>query len=172
MKALPDILRRPTIVAARGFHRTRVSRDHAMRLLLVEDDFVIATEMEHTLSSGGHTVVGTAIHSGQALAQAQHHRPDLALVDIMLADGGTGPYVAQRLWEAFGIPALFVTASVDAARDARATAVGLLEKPVQAATLLAALRAVQAILKGEDREPAAAIKGLDLFRTRLPERRA
>ena len=137
-----------------------------MRLLLVEDDFVIASEMEHTLSSGGHTVVGTAIHSRQALAQAQHQRPDLALVDIMLAD------VAQRLWEAFGIPSLFVTASVDAARDARATAIGLLEKPVQAATLLAALHAVQAILKGDDRGPAAAIKGLDLFRTRLPERRA
>lgn len=141
-----------------------------MKLLVVEDDFVIASEMEQALLSGGHTVVGTAIHSGQALAMAQRHRPDLALVDIMLADGGTGPYVAQRLWEALGVATLFVTGSVDAARDARATALGLLEKPVQTATLLAALRVVQAILRGDDRAPANPVKGLDLFRTRLPER--
>jgi len=142
-----------------------------MRLLVVEDDFVIAREMEQVLLSGGHMVVGTAIHSDQALAIAQRHRPDLALVDIMLADGGTGPYVAQRLWEVFGIPVLFVTGSVDAARAARTTALGLLEKPVQTATLLTALRVMQAILNGDDRAPAAPMKGLELFRTRLPERR-
>ncbi|HKU95006.1 MAG TPA: response regulator [Vineibacter sp.] len=141
-----------------------------MRLLVVEDDVVIAAEMEQALRAGGHAVVGTAIHASQALAKAQRHHPDLALVDVMLADGGTGPYVAQRLWDAFGIPTLFITGSVDAARHARGTALGLLQKPVQAATLLAALRVVQAILRGDDDASAIPVKGLDLFRTRLPDR--
>lgn len=60
-------------------------------VLIVEDDLVIALDMEMTLQEAGHVVVGTAMTAAQAVEMAKAHRPDLMIVDIRLRDGSRGP---------------------------------------------------------------------------------
>jgi two-component system, response regulator PdtaR len=65
-----------------------------MRILIIEDDALIALCAEDILTDAGHTVVGLAPTKLRALQLAQQTRPDLALIDIRLADGETGLEVA------------------------------------------------------------------------------
>lgn len=61
-----------------------------MRILIVEDDALIALSIEDILTEAGHTVVGLAPSKIQALRLAKQTHPDLALIDLRLADGMTG----------------------------------------------------------------------------------
>lgn len=62
-----------------------------MRILIIEDELVIAIHVETSLSEEGHQVVGIAREAEAALGLAQRLRPDLALVDVHLVDGESGP---------------------------------------------------------------------------------
>ena len=61
-----------------------------MRILIVEDDALIALSIEDILTEAGHTVVGLAPSKMQAARLARQAHPDLALIDLRLADGMTG----------------------------------------------------------------------------------
>lgn len=61
-----------------------------MRILIVEDDALIALSIEDILTEAGHTVVGLAPSKTQASRLAKQMHPDLALIDLRLADGMTG----------------------------------------------------------------------------------
>src|ERR687884_1924868 len=100
-----------------------------MRILIVEDELVIAIDLEETLSEEGHQVAGIARESETALGLAQRLRPDLALVDVHLVDGDTGPEIAEHLKE-MGIPVLFMTANASTLPDGMAGALGAIPKPV------------------------------------------
>ena len=110
-----------------------------MRILIVEDELVIAIDLEETLSKEGHQVAGIARESKTALGLAQRFRPDLALVDVHLVDGDTGPEIARRLKE-MGIPVLFMTANASVLPDGMAGALGILPKPVSTHVLKQAVR--------------------------------
>ena len=86
-----------------------------MRVLIVEDELVIAIGLEASLSEEGHQVVGIAREAETALALGDRLRPDLALVDVHLVDGETGPQVARHLKD-MGVPVLFMTANADYCR--------------------------------------------------------
>ena len=110
-----------------------------MRILIVEDELVIAIDLEETLSEEGHQVAGIARESKTALGLAQRLRPDLALVDVHLVDGDTGPEIARRLKE-MGIPVLFMTANASVLPDGMAGALGAISKPVAPHVLRGAVR--------------------------------
>jgi DNA-binding NtrC family response regulator len=102
------------------------------RILVVEDEAVVALDVEDRLRRLGHQVVGTADSSASALALAAEMRPDLVLMDIALRDGGDGIAAAERLRAELAVPVVFVTAFADADTLERAKRVsphGYIVKP-------------------------------------------
>ena len=110
-----------------------------MRILIVEDELIIAIDVEASLSEEGHQVVGIARESETALGLGRRLRPDLALVDIHLVDGETGPEIARHLKD-MGIPVLFMTANASTLPDGMAGALGVIPKPVATHVLKEAVK--------------------------------
>jgi CheY-like chemotaxis protein len=106
-----------------------LSSDISLRILVVEDEILIALELQSLLQDFGHEVVGAATSSTGALALAQELRPDLAFVDIHLADGPTGIDVARRLSGELGVTVLFMTANAKRIPEDCAGAKGVISKP-------------------------------------------
>lgn len=122
--------------------RTVVARDKRKRILIVEDEFLIACECEFILSEADHEVVGIAAGEQEAIRLAGESRPDLVLMDIRLLHGGDGIKAAQAILERCGIRCIFMSAHGEPetrARGALARPVGWLTKPYTGGTLLAAI---------------------------------
>jgi DNA-binding NarL/FixJ family response regulator len=121
------------------------------RLLIVEDDHLVAMEMESVLLEAGFEVTGIAATAEDALRKAQSVRPDLVLMDIRLAGLRDGVDAALDLHSQMGIHCVFATAHHDNRTQTRAQPaqpLGWLAKPYQPATLLQAVRTALAVLKG------------------------
>jgi CheY-like chemotaxis protein len=119
--------------------------ERSLRVLIVEDEFFISLDMQNLVQALGHTVVGIAVSTADAVRIAQSERPDVALVDIRLIGPRDGIAAAQEILRRFGVPSLFVTANTDPHTRGRAQAVqplGFLEKPVTAQRLRVGLRGV------------------------------
>lgn len=100
-----------------------------LRILIVEDEVLIALELESLLQDEGHDVVGVAATSRDAIALGEEQRPDLALVDVHLADGPTGIEVARRLSASRETVVLFMTANAKRIPEDGAGARGIISKP-------------------------------------------
>lgn len=100
-----------------------------LRILIVEDEFLIALELESLLQDAGHDVVGIAATSEEAMALGQQLAPDLAFVDIHLADGLTGIEVCRRLSDQHQVTVLFMTANSKRIPEDCAGARGVIAKP-------------------------------------------
>jgi two-component system, response regulator PdtaR len=81
----------------------------SMKILIVEDEVILALSMDEALSDSGHEVVGLARDIAGATKIAAAEKPQLALIDLKLARGASGALLAQYLRERFGIPAIFVS---------------------------------------------------------------
>lgn len=102
------------------------------RILIVEDEQVVARDLELTLEDRGYQVTGVAASAGQALFVAGKERPDVVLMDIQLRGHVDGVDVASMLRAEFGVPVIFLTANTDDAtlqRALRVGAGGFLSKP-------------------------------------------
>lgn len=109
------------------------------RILIVEDEYLVAADLEATLEEFGYSSAGIAPDLESALTLAAT-KPDLALVDIHLRDGQTGPMIARRLAQDHGIAVLFVTANPRMALDANPPGViGVLNKPCREDVVAAAV---------------------------------
>ena len=117
-----------------------------MVVLLVEDDALIALSVASELEAAGHTVLGPAGDACSALKLIEHHRPDIALVDIDLGGGDDGVDVAHHLLRA-GVPPVFASAEGDAAHENCHTAIAWLAKPYAPEAAVRSLEAVVALLK-------------------------
>ena len=74
--------------------------DQPVRVIIVEDQALLAMELEYVLSEAGHIVVGCAMDMAEAVRLAAETRPDVALVDVNLRDGFSGPTIARQLIDA------------------------------------------------------------------------
>lgn len=117
------------------------------RILVVEDEPLVAFENEHFLSDSGYEVVGTVDTLEEALRFIDGEEPiDLVLTDIALNGEGSGIEVAEAA-HARGIKVLFVTGNFPG--HAKHLAVGCLSKPYSSRVLKGALDAVELIAQGE-----------------------
>ena len=117
----------------------------SLRVLIVEDEFFIALDIQAILEADGHSVLGVATSAEEAVQAAQTLLPDVVLMDVRLAQGSDGVEAAQEIRARFNIRSLFVTANVDAQtrlRAASADPLGFLEKPVTPPGLRQALALV------------------------------
>ncbi|CAO3458985.1 response regulator [Azospirillum sp.] len=120
-----------------------------MKILLVEDEVLIALEQQLYLESVGHDVIGPAVTAMEAVEMAEADKPDLALVDVHLGLGTNGIDAARGL-NALGVPCLFITSFRDELKkDGPLTGIGCLPKPFTESGLLAAVDVARAVLAGE-----------------------
>ncbi|MBY6263775.1 response regulator [Azospirillum sp. 412522] len=120
-----------------------------MKILLVEDEVLIALEQQLYLENVGHSIIGPAITAVEAVEIAEADKPDLALVDVHLGMGTNGIDAARGLTK-MGVPCLFITSFRDELKkDGPLTGIGCLPKPFTESGLLAAVDVARAILAGE-----------------------
>lgn len=110
-----------------------------MRILVVEDDTLLAFMVEEALKGGGYAPLGPARTAAAALAIATADRPDLALVDIDLGEAGSGVEVVRQLAERLQIASVYLTGQEGLARSHSDHALGLVSKPVSPDELLSAV---------------------------------
>ncbi|QBX34842.1 response regulator [Paracoccus liaowanqingii] len=112
-----------------------------LSILVVEDEFIIAMDIEMMIEDAGHRVLGTAASLQAVEALPVGDRPDVALVDMQLAQGSTGLEVndeIRRRWPDTIV--VFVTANPKKIPEDFAGAHGVIAKPFSAAGFTAALR--------------------------------
>ena len=111
-----------------------------LRVLIVEDEALLAMELEALVEEAGHEVVGWAVSSREALALLDTTAADLAFVDVHLADGPTGIEVAERMGAERGLTVVFLTANPKRLPENLAGAAGVIAKPYSLTGLVTALR--------------------------------
>lgn len=133
-----------------------------MRIIIVEDEALLALWMRSVLEEAGHTVVGETHDTAEVLALLRAVAPDLMLVDINLPEGrGAGIELARMVRAGSDVPCLFVSGQVEEARANSDVALGLLNKPWDAPTLLASVDIAGQLMCGD--MPHHVPLGLELF---------
>jgi CheY-like chemotaxis protein len=108
--------------------------------LIIEDEIVIALEVENLLADLGFQSFDWADSPDRALACAKSHKPDLITADVRIVNG-TGIEAVQAIEAELGpVPVVYVTGNIDMLRDQESPAV--VEKPIAPAALAAACRQV------------------------------
>ena len=133
------------------------------RIMIVEDEPLVAFDNEHGLTEAGYEVVATVDSLADALEVLERERLDLVLTDIGLNGEGDGHDVARAASER-GAKVLFVTARP--AEVGRELALGCLAKPYSIAVLANSLAALERVLR--QRPPRRLPAGLTLFETATP----
>lgn len=111
-------------------------------LLIVEDERIVAKDLQRTLIGLGYRVPATAANGADALRLAAEHCPDLALMDIRIKGEQDGVDTARLLRERFDIPIIFLTAYADDPTVERAKEIepyGYLLKPIKSEELRSAV---------------------------------
>jgi len=113
------------------------------RVLIVEDEALIALELEHILGTVGHEVVGMAADARSGIRLAVEHAPDVVLMDVSLGDGPDGIHAAMTVVAETDARIVFVTAHTDERTLDRLGRVGfsrVVAKPFAHHEILAAIR--------------------------------
>jgi len=118
-----------------------------LKVLIAEDQLMIADLLDEFLSASGYDVCGIARTVEEAVALGELHKPDLALLDVRLANGGLGPEVARRLGSRGKFGVLYATGN-DARTSALTQADGdaLIAKPYRPEDVLRSLEIVREIV--------------------------
>ena len=119
------------------------------RVMIIEDEPIIALDIESIVRGLGHEVTGVADTHDSAVALANETEPDLVLADIQLADGSSGVEAVEDILEKMEVPVIFVTAFPERLLTGeRPEPTFLLTKPFKTETLEAAISQVL-FLKGK-----------------------
>jgi len=114
------------------------------RILLVEDEVIVAMTLEDTLDALGYEVVGTVDNGPSAIELAEKMNPDLILMDIRIHGEIDGIEAVERINEKMDIPVIFLTAHSDEktlARVLNTYPYGILVKPFREKELYANIEA-------------------------------
>lgn len=117
-----------------------------MKILIVEDDYLVATSLKFVLETMGYDVVGVADDVASAANEAERTRPQLAFVDIQLAQGDSGLDAAAELKKR-GVICIFLTDNPPGGPRPD-IAIGCLPKPFSDVALAAAIRIAEAVIEG------------------------
>jgi two-component system, response regulator PdtaR len=151
--ALP--LSRPgaVVVARDESTEPRAREATAERILLIEDDFLVANQIEAALIDAGFAIAGVGSSADEAIELASSQRPTLCVMDIRLAGRRDGIEAAVEIFRAHGIRCIFATAHADSdarMRAEKAVPLGWLQKPFSMTSLVAAIRGALRELQGRN----------------------
>lgn len=127
-----------------------IEREQTTSVLIIEDEPLIAMQLEDLVTGLGHTVSGTAATRTQARAAVDEAMPGLVLADIQLADGSSGLDAVDDILSAGSMPVIFITAYPERLLTGdRPEPTYLVTKPFEEATVRAAIS--QALFFGSTR---------------------
>lgn len=109
-----------------------------LRVLIVEDEPIIAMELEMLLDELKAEVVGIAISAEEAISYTREYRPDFITMDINISGDRDGVTAAKEIFEKYGVRSIIVTAHADVATRQRAEQcdqIGWIVKPVSKSDL-------------------------------------
>jgi len=117
-----------------------IERQTRAEVLIIEDEPIIAMDIETIVRDLGHTVTGVAVTRDEAVAQARARRPGLVLADIQLADDSSGIDAVKDILAEFSVPVIFITAFPERLLTGeRPEPTFLITKPFQRSTVKAAI---------------------------------
>lgn len=85
----------------------------SLRVLIVEDEFIIALDLQDQVEELGHAVTGLARDLDSCKNAAGRVRPDLALMDLRLANGSSGIEASRWLYQMMGVRCIFISGNLD-----------------------------------------------------------
>lgn len=130
-----------------------ISRQTHADVLIIEDEPIIAMDIETIVRDLNHDVTGIAVTRDEAVALATDHRPGLILADIQLADDSSGIDAVADILKKFEVPVIFITAFPERLLTGeRPEPAFLITKPFQRSTVKAAIS--QALFFHSDTVPA------------------
>jgi DNA-directed RNA polymerase specialized sigma24 family protein/CheY-like chemotaxis protein len=119
---------------------TEIERQTHADVLIIEDEPIIAMDIEMIVRDLGHNVTGVAVTRSEAIAQARQSPPTLVLADIQLADDSSGIDAVKDILAEFSVPVIFITAFPERLlTGTRPEPTFLITKPFQRATVKAAI---------------------------------
>jgi len=117
-----------------------IDRQTRTDVLIIEDEPIIAMDLETIVRDLGHSVSGVAVTRDEAVAQAHAQRPGLVLADIQLADDSSGIDAVKDILAEFSVPVIFITAFPERLLTGeRPEPTFLITKPFQRSTVKAAI---------------------------------
>ena len=115
-----------------------IAHQVATNILIIEDELLIAMDLETIVGSLGHTVQDVATTKGEALAAVKPRKPGLILADVKLADGSSGLDAVREIVAKHEIPIIFITAYPEKVLTGeRPEPTFLISKPFQRETVMA-----------------------------------
>ena len=124
------------------------------RILIVEDEALIALHLEQLVLEAGHRVIGIAFDPEEAKTIASTDRPDFAFVDMRLRGGTSGLDVARYLRQEYDIASILVSGNLDSANveaSAGLEPVAMIGKPFMPATIAGAIEIAVAAIESSRR---------------------
>lgn len=150
---LPDEEARERLLQA----RLDLQKEVGAKVLVIEDEAVIAMDIAVTVRSAGHTVVGVADTVAKAVALSEEFRPDLILSDVQLKDGDNGIDAVEQIMQLCQAPVIFVTGFPEALLTGnRVEPAFVLTKPFDPEALTACISQVLAVGRSEATKRKAA----------------
>lgn len=147
---------------------------NGIRILIIEDEALIADEIQSSLELLGYVVVGRVMNGDRALDTIAHTRPDLILLDIHIRGSRDGIALAQVIRDTYRLPFLFLTAYADQAtweRAKRTTPYGYILKPFNEGTLRVNLEMALFKYRSENREGTLDRRSVEsTYKTSLSDR--
>jgi DNA-directed RNA polymerase specialized sigma24 family protein len=120
--------------------QAEIDAELATEVLIIEDEPVIAADIEALVRELGHKVLDIAATRGEAVDAVARHRPGLVLADIQLADGSSGIDAVKDILGRFDVPVIFITAFPERLLTGeRPEPTFLITKPFQPETVKAAI---------------------------------
>jgi DNA-directed RNA polymerase specialized sigma24 family protein len=135
--------------------QSEIDAELATEVLIIEDEPVIAADIEALVRELGHKVLDIAATRGEAVDAVARHRPGLVLADIQLADGSSGIDAVKDILGRFDVPVIFITAFPERLLTGeRPEPTFLITKPFQPETVKAAIGQALFFHPGRQKEAA------------------
>ena len=135
--------------------QAEIDAELATDVLIIEDEPVIAADIEALVRELGHKVLDVAATRGEAVDAVARHRPGLVLADIQLADGSSGIDAVKDILGRFDVPVIFITAFPERLLTGeRPEPTFLITKPFQPETVKAAIGQALFFHPGRKKEAA------------------
>ncbi len=123
-------------------------------ILIAEDDLLVADMLERTVDEAGYQVCGIARTVSEGVVLGQLHRPELAIIDVRLAEGGFGTEIVARLRVCLpGLGVLYATANAGSVRLTSDDGHACLGKPYSGPGIVQALKLVERLVGGDPAVP-------------------
>jgi len=123
-----------------GAAQAEIDAELATDVLIIEDEAIIAADIESLVRELGHTVTAMATTHDEAVDAVAKHRPGLVLADIQLADGSSGIDAVKDILKQYDVPVIFITAFPERLLTGeRPEPTFLITKPFQPETVKAAI---------------------------------